>query len=325
VNTPTPGAVSAPDQQASDPQARLKAAMALIPGPQTAATAPTQETAPPAADVAPEAPKTAPLKDALTEWRAKREKAAQEAQKQAAYESENQKLKQELAAIKASAAFEDDPVAYAKARGWSKDDQILYAKTLIYELAPDEADPNFRVSMFEKKQAREAKAKEAEAEKTRKQAEEAEARETMMNFAHSIEQGVMTFEAGSYPESEAEFGDDVEGYLRSMFETATKMAAEAHKAGTQADLSPASIAKKLEADTAARVAAREKRRAMRTPPAAPAAAPQQSAPTPAADAMQSVLDTASTKSLGGGAPAPLPPARTEAERVQRAIALLGKQ
>jgi hypothetical protein len=296
VNTPTPGAVSAPDQQASDPQARLKAAMALIPGPQTAATAPTQETAPPAADVAPEAPKTAPLKDALTEWRAKREKAAQEAQKQAAYESENQKLKQELA-----------------------------AKTLIYELAPDEADPNFRVSMFEKKQAREAKAKEAEAEKTRKQAEEAEARETMMNFAHSIEQGVMTFEAGSYPESEAEFGDDVEGYLRSMFETATKMAAEAHKAGTQADLSPASIAKKLEADTAARVAAREKRRAMRTPPAAPAAAPQQSAPTPAADAMQSVLDTASTKSLGGGAPAPLPPARTEAERVQRAIALLGKQ
>lgn len=314
---PTVGA-SDPSQLATpSPAQRIAAAAALIPSTQT------DTRVNPAAPIAPvqtapdktEPTRSPPLADAVKAMREARAKQAQEAQRQAAYEAENARLKQELDQIRAHQSFEDDPVGYAQARQWTKEQQLTFGQALLYDLAPDKADPNFRIKMFEDKQKREKATEAKKSEEQRAQQEEAERRETLSQFVQAIEAGVMSFEAGSYPESEDWYGTDVEGYLRAMHSTALQMAQEATKAGTQADLTPPSIAAKLEADTVARVAARDKRRAMRTPTFQ--GSTQQRA-NPAPDAELSV-DTTSTRDMSGGG-APLPPARSESERLQRAVA-----
>lgn len=291
-------------------------AAALIPGPQSQPTPPAPEPSDPVAKP-PVEPKPAPLKDAIEQMRLKREKQAQEQSRAAQLERELQAARQEAQQLKTKSSFEDDPVGYAQARGWTKEQQLMFGQALLYDLAPDKADPNFRVKMFEDKQKRQKAADEQAAQEQQKAQEAAAARQEITRFAQVLEAGVATFEAGSYPESEAEYGDNVEGYLQAMFRTAVKMADEATKAQLIADLSPQAIAAKLEADTAALVAAREKRRAMRN-------TPKQSAPgnAPKAPVAQlSDIDTTSTQDLGGSG-TPLPPARTEAERKQRALAVL---
>lgn len=301
----TPAAASGtPEQRAA----------ALIPGPQMAAPV---EPAKPADE--PITPPPAPqpgMRDAIEAMRAKREKQAQEQTRAAQLERELAQARSEAQQLKTKSTFEDDPVGYAQARGWTKDQQLMFGQALLYDLAPDKADPNFRVKMFEDKQKREKAAQEKADREQATAQEQAAARQEVQRFAQVLETGVASFEAGSYPASEDEYGDNVEGYLQAMFRTAVKMADEATKANQIADLSPQAIAAKLEADTVAYEAARAKRRAMRTPP-------KQNAPAdPAAvDAKQSVIDTTSTQDLSGSG-APMPPARTEAERKQRALAVL---
>lgn len=305
--TPPAAASGTPEQRAA----------ALIPGPQM----PSPDAAKPAPEPAPNpAPTpqtgTPAMRDAIEAMRAKREKAAQEQSRAAQLERDLAQARAEAQQLKTKSSFEDDPVGYAQARGWTKDQQLMFGQALLYDLAPDKADPNFRVKMFEDKQKRQKAADEAAAQEQQKAQEAAAARQEISRFAQVLEAGVASFDAGSYPASEDEYGDNVEGYLQAMFRTAVKMADEATKANTIADLSPQAIAAKLEADTVAVEVARQKRRSQRTPPKQSATA-QPSAPV----AKLSDIDTTSTQDLGGSG-APLPPARTESERKQRALAIL---
>lgn len=321
--TTQPVVVTGEASKTLTPQERIQRAAQMIPTvpqPRDIHSAPA-ETAPvvagePAQADKPVEVKASPLKDAVAEMRAKREAAQREAQQRSAAEAENARLKQELEAVKAASRFEDDPIGFAKARKWTREQQLMYGKALIYDLAPEEADPNFRVQMFEDKQKREAREKEEAAERERQEQEQATARTVIQEFAQTLEQGVMAFEAGSYPESEAWYGTDVESYLRDMFETGMRMAQKATKEQKAADLSPAAIATELEADRARRLAERDKRRAMRQP----STGTQQTATaqTVGSEAEQS-LDSISSKDMSGSG-TPLPPARSDSERVQRAIA-----
>lgn len=128
----------------------------------------------------------------------------------------------------------------------------------------------------------------------------------------------MSFDAGSYPESEDWYGDDAQSYLRDMLSTAAKMAEEGNRLRQVVDMSPQAVAAKLEADRAAKAAARDKRRSMRAPSTQAGQSVQGQGKTPA-DAEQSVIDTTSSRNLSGGGTA-LPPASSDAERIQRAIA-----
>lgn len=271
----------------------------------------------PAAQQATEEKKPGLLAEGLKEMRARREREAAETQRKAQYETENQKLKSELERYKASSQFEDDPIGYARSRGWDKSQQITFAKALMYDLAPDQADPDFRIRMFEMKQEREKKAQAQEAEE-RKQRETVEAsHQEIRQYAEAMEAAVMSFDAGSYPDSEAWYGDSVEDYLGDMFKTANKLAKDASKKGILADLSPQAVAKQLEADVSTRFSRRQSREQPRQPEVK-AQVTQQKPATPAPDAVQSV-DTASTKDMSGGG-VPQSPARTDKERIQRAIA-----
>lgn len=310
-------ATNPPSARVAEAERIARAASML---PTAAPAAPTILTEPP---VVPPETKTAdapkppsPFKDAIAEMRAKREKEAAEAQRRSSFEQENAKLKQELEAVKKASAFEDDPIAFAKARGWSREEQLNYGKALIYDLAPDQADPNFRVKMFEQKQAREAKEKTAREQQERQEADRKAAEQEFRTWTEGLEAAVMNFDAGSYPESEAWYGNDVEGYFSAVVQTAMRMAQKATKEGRAADLTPGAIASELEADIARRAAERDKRRSQRQP----STGTQQSttAPTVGAEAEQS-LDGFSSKDMSGSG-TPLPPARSESERVQRAIA-----
>ncbi len=311
------GATGAAEQPAVPTEsARIAAATALIGAP---AGEPTPPEAAQKTEAKPPAPKAAPLADAIKEMRQKREQAAQEQQRRASYETDNERLRQELDLAKGSQHFEDDPVGYAQSRGWSKEQQLMFGQALLYDLAPDKADPNFRVKMFEDKQKRDSAAKEAAEREAREHHEQAAKHQEITQFAQALEAGVMSFEAGSYPESEAWFGDDVETYLQSLFATAQNIATTATQRGQVADLSPAAIAAALEAETARRMGVRDQRRTAHVPQGAP----QQRAAQPAAGAEQSTLETTSTRNMSGSG-TPLPPARTERERLERAKAVAFK-
>jgi hypothetical protein len=294
-----------------DDQARVNAAVATM----------EKMAAPAAAAPAPEKPaeKPEPQPSLAEVIRAQREaRAGREAEAKRANDLETQlkTLKSELERAKADRqAFEDDPVGFAKARGWTKEQQLLYGQSLLYDLAPDKADPNFRVKMFEDRQKREEREKTAREEKQRQEAEAAEAREQVRTYATALDAAASSFEPGSYPECEAWFGDDRTSYMQSLMATASNIATRATREGRVADLSPAAVAAVLEAETARRMSARDQRRAATQKPA-PAAAPAV-APKPAPDAMQSV-ETVSTRNMNGGG-TPTPPALDEKTRIQRAI------
>jgi hypothetical protein len=335
VSEPNPGAASATQQPAGTPSAAVLSATAFLDkaitqappaqagqAPAAQGTTLTQHLAPQADPPAPKppAPENAGMKSAIEAMRAKREAAQQEQAREAHYVSENRRLQSELDSFKKNQHFEDDPMGYAEARGWTKEQQLMYGKALLYGLAPEKADPEFRFRMFEDKQKREASKKEAEQREQATQAQQAAARQEMTRFAQSLEQGVMSFDAGSYPESEAWYGDNVEGYLQDLVKTAMKVADEATRNRQVADLSPASLARRLEADTADRLGSYTKRKSPRTPSPAPTEAPQPSAP-PAPAAEQSGIDTFSTRNITSGS-VPQAPAKTDAERIQRAVAVL---
>lgn len=324
-------AASGTQQPAGPPSNAVLAATAFldkaIPGAQ-AAQAPaapvtlTQHLAPQATPPPPkpEAPEPSGMRSAIEQMRQKREEAQREQQREAHYISENRRLQAELDSFKKHQSFEDDPQGYAESRGWTPEQMLMYGKSLLYGVAPDKADPEFRFKMFEEKQKREAARKEATQREQAETAQRESARQEMVRFAQSLEQGVMSFDAGSYPESEAWYGDNVEGYLRDLMQTAMKVADEATRNRQVADLSPQSLAKALEAETAARLGGYTKRKSPRTPSPAPTEAPPQRAPAPVA--VQSDIDTFNPRDISSGAGAPQAPARTDAERIQRAAATL---
>lgn len=267
----------------------------------------------PAAPVTPEVPKAPEpaLADIIRAQREARQQAHAEAQKRGTLEQELRAARDELARTKADRqAFEDDPVGFAKTRGWTKEQQLLYGQSLLYDLAPDKADPDFRIQMFEDRQKREKAQAQRDAQTAQEKAEHERTMAQVQEFYQDTAAAVRTFEAGSYPESEAWFGDDSASYMQSLMATAQNMATRATKAGQVADLTPGALAAALEAETARRMSARDQRKQTRTPARA-------AAPATPVGGMQAA-ETMSTRNLNG-AGNPQPPAMTDKERIQRAI------
>jgi hypothetical protein len=286
------------------PEQRVAAAAAAMVGQK-----PPAPVAPPVPE-APKAPEPA-LADVIRAQREARQQAQQEAQKRSTLEQELRAARDELAKTKADRqAFEDDPVGFAKTRGWTKEQQLLYGQSLLYDLAPDKADPEFRIQMFEDRQKRERAQQAKEAQTAAERAEQERQMAMVQEFHQDIAAAVRTFEAGSYPESEAWFGDDANSYMQSLMATAKNMADRATRAGQVADLTPGALAAALEAETARRMAARDQRKQTRTPA-------RVAAPVTPAGGMQPI-ETMSTRNLNGSG-SPQTPAQTEKERIQRAI------
>jgi hypothetical protein len=309
----TAGAASPDAASVLSPSERVARATAIMggqPAPETAA--PTAKTATPAPEAKSDTPES--LAAVIRAQREARQAAQAEAHKRTGLESELKAAREELARVKADRqAFEDDPVAFAKDRGWTKDQQLLYGKSLLFDLAPDKADPDFRIKMFEDRQKRE-KAQQEKEHQTAAEKEAAEAQQRQLEgFFQDTAKAVQDFSAGSYPESEAWFEGDYQSYMKSIMATATNLAQKATKLGQVADLTPAALAAALEAEVAAKMARRDQRKQALTTPAVK--------PTPqaAASSGAQAAETMSTRNMSGGG-APTPPASSDKERIQRAIA-----
>ncbi len=310
----TAGAASQDAASIPTPEARIAAAAALMGGPAQelpADVSPAQK--PPTAP----APDQTPLAEVIRAQREARQARDREVQRATGLEAELKAARAELAAAKADrAAFEDDPVGYAKARSWTPEQQLLYGQSLLYDIVPDKADPNFRIKMFEDKQRRDSAARTKADETAREKAAYEAQMNQIQDFVAGVDAAARTFEAGSYPESEAWFGEDRTSYTQSLVATAKNLAATATAENRVADLSPGALAAALEAETARRMADRDQRRQARKP-SAPVAAATAARALAAVGGMQSA-ETASTKNMNGSG-APQPPAKDERERVSRAI------
>lgn len=302
-----------PDQlKVPTPEERIARAAALIPGIPGEAPAPEpKQEAPKAFSATPPKQDAPALADIIRSQREARQAAQAEAQKRSTLEQELHATRAELARARADReAFEEDPVGYAKARKWTQEQQLLYGQSLLYDLAPDKADPEFRIRMFEVKQKRKEAEQAKEAETAAVRAQQEAAQRQVQDFYQDTVAAVRTFDAGSFPESEAWFGEDVDTYVQSLMATARNVAARANQEGRVADLSPAALARTLEAETARRLAARDSRKQARQAPRAQAVAAQPAGGTQSADTM-------STRNMTGSG-SPRPPATDERERIRRA-------
>lgn len=301
--------------QVMSPEDRIARAAAVMFG-DTASPAPatTQAQAAPAAP-APEAPKNeTPLAQVIRANREARQAAQAAEANRSSTAAELKQARDELARMKADRdAFEADPVGYAKARKWTPEQQLLYGQSLLYDLAPDKADPDFRIKMFEDRQKREAADREkAEQERQAKaQAEQAQAQ--VQEFYQDTAAAVRTFGAGSYPESEDYFGGDFNTYMASLMATAKNVADAATRQGKVADLRPAALAALLEAETARKMAERDARKQARAPQTQAQGRADAGMP---AGGMQSI-ETLSARNMTG-AGTPRPPATDDKERIRRA-------
>ncbi len=252
------------------------------------------------------------LADLIRAQREARAAKEQEAKQREAAQSEAEGLKTELEKLKRSLAeFEADPVAYAKAAKWSPEKQAYLAQMLLYDLAPDKATPLIRQRLFESKQALREKEKAAREEQERAERAKAEDQAQYNSYVSMVQQAVDSFESGSYPESEAWFGEDRATYEQSLLVTARNLAVSGKRTGQAVDLSPANLAKVLEADIAKRMGARDARRGVRQP-----AGGQGQQKVQVTGGKQPVDE--STKGLSQ-AGAPRAKAKTDQERVARAV------
>lgn len=290
------------------------------------APAPEPEVAKPApVEVKPD-PVNAELAEEIRKLRENRLAREQAAAQDKTWEQKYNELKSQA---EGQMSFDDDPVAYARAKGWDKEKQLLFGQMLLYDLAPDKAPGDLRIRLFESKQAQ----KEREAEEKRKAEEtqraEQEKASTYQNFVASVDNAAAAFEPGSFPESEAWFINPESGemdhdtYVRSLVATAVNMANAAQREQRVADLSPASIAKTLEAEVARRMAKRDEKRGkvVKAAPQTEQPVVQQEVPGSAPritgpSGMQPTESTRGTYGSGG----PTPKAISDGERVSRAAA-----
>lgn len=295
---------------------RLAAAAALMGGSDASPRVDPTPTPAAPAPATPEEPEPS-LKELIRQSREARQRAQQEQTRSRTLEQELKAAREEAAKAKSDRLeFEADPVGFAKARGWTPEQQLLYGKSLLFDLAPEKADPDFRIKMFEDRQKREEAKKEREAREAEEKAQQEAVQAQIQEFYADTVAAARSFEAGSYPESEAWFGDDLDSYMQSMMATAKNLAARATAEGRVADLTPAALASALEAETARRMAARDARKQKRTAPQGTPAA--NAAPVNAPAGGTQSAETLSTRNLmGAGTPAPA--AMDEKTRIQRAI------
>ncbi len=280
-----------------------------------AAVAAPSETSPQEAPPAPVA-KGPSLAEVIRQEREAKQARAQESARAKDLETQLADVRAEMERMKRDSDFEADPVAYAKARGWDHEKQVLMGQTLLYDLVPDKAPADLRQRLYESKQARKEREQAEQARQEREQAQAAQSQEQYTNFVTVVQQAAGSFEDGSFPESQAWFGEDQDTYVRSLVATAVNMASAAQRDGRVADLSPASIAKTLEVEVERKMKARDERTQKRVKPVPPA---QQVA----AQVAGGVQPTESTRGIYGSA-GPAPKAKTDAERTANAIAAAWK-
>lgn len=308
VSQPTP---EPPKEPAAKPAEPSPAAPEPAPPHQTAASSQNGE--------APPAPSPNPAKESLAEVirRAREERGehTRREQEHANLTAEVKRLRSELEAAKTGHTDPaSDPVGWARAMKMDKETQALVGQALLYDLVPDKAPPDIRVKLLEARIAREKAAEASRSEEERKAAETKAESERLNSYAAFMHQAVASLTPGSHPESEAWFGDDRATWARSLVQTANNLAEAARVTGRMADLSPGNIARVLEDEIGARMKARDARRASATKTTQPQGQSQQ----PGADKSAGTQNTTSTKGLGGGTPRP--PAATDRERLERAIA-----
>lgn len=318
-DTGTDGAavvVQSDQLQVPTPEARVAAAVAAMGGKPVEQQYMADKAEPQKlADVKPQ-PGQPSLAETIRAAREARENAQRATQAKSSLEAELQRVRSELAAVKAeTSAFEDDPVGFAKARKWSKEQQLLYGQSLLYDLAPDKADPQFRIKMFEDKQRRREREQTEAQQAAAREAEGRAVQAQLEQFYTDTASAVQALPPGSYPAVEDWFGDDTESLMTSLMATARNLSAAATKNGQVADLKPAALMAAVEAEATRRMAAVEERKQRRAVPAKPAAVvPAQRAPGGVHP-----IETPSTKNMNGAGTAQ-PPATSDKERIARAIA-----
>lgn len=263
---------------------------------------------------APKAPevKAEPLAELIRARREERQARERIESQHKSTEKRVEELTSELTRFKSARNdFLADPIGYAKANNWTKEEQILVGQALIYDIVPDKAPPDFRSKLMDlRDQRKEKQAQDAAAKAEQERATQAYQQE-LTSYATGLNAAAQNFEEGSHPESEAWFGDDHDTYMNSLMATARNLAAVANSEGRVADLSPAAVAAVLEQEVATRMARRDEQRSARTATPAPAVKPDQGGGKQAA-----VTESPRGMQGSGG---PRPPARTESERLQRAI------
>lgn len=269
-------------------------------------------------EVAPVVPTKPGLADAIRQNREVRAQASTAQADVTKTRGELEALRKENESLKSLGAA-TDPFEFLRNRKLTKEQQALWGQAFLYDLKPEVAPQEFRLDLYKAEQARE-KAEAAAAEE-REAAENAqlEQRSHLDRYANELHQYVQS-NPGSSPESELWFTEDgPDGqvqvnhkvYAQSLFATADNLSRRAQKSGQQADLSPANVARVLEAEVSKRLQRRDAKRA---------GGAQQTQAQVKQGAQAQTTTTLSAQGLGGGPP--LPPAKTDQERRERAMAVL---
>lgn len=226
--------------------------------PAPAAVTPVPAVAPvaPVAPAAQPAPTEIPgLFDAIRAERDAKEARAKADAESASAAKERDDYKAKLATI--TRAKDDillDTVKYLTELGLDQRGMALVAESVMYHMVPDKAPPDHRARIVEAQMQRDRKlseereanrGKEDEARRAREAAEYGKRMEA--DYAAQLAEAAKGF-GTTCPDSTAWFGSDHDSYGKSLMITARNMAEAAQRAGTRADLSPASVAKVLEAD-----------------------------------------------------------------------------
>lgn len=267
----------------------------------------------PAAPTPPPAPKVS-LADEIRRAREEREGTQRIQKEHATVSEELAKARARIAELEATDP-EKDILGWVRARKIDKDRQSLLGQALLYDLVPEKAPADFRVKLLEAKIQRETAEREAKATQERQAELASQAKAQLDHYHRTLAESVRAATPGSFPESDAWFGDDNDNRVKSLAATANNIAMAATQQGRAADLSPANIARVLEADIAKRLKSYSDRRA-----AVPKAQAVPSAQEPAKQSQAPLAATTSTKGLTGGQARPQ--ATNDQERAKRAIEVM---
>jgi hypothetical protein len=283
-----------------------------------AGAAPATE-APPTGSEATPAPEP-PLAEVLREYRKGREEGKKAKEQTRTLETKVQELEQKLAS--SARAREDlilDPAGFLRSVGVENSELALVAEALMYELMPDKAPAHLRPKLIEGQRKRDRARQEREQAEKQAQAEQEAAIERERNYQVALTDAVQTFTEADFPTSVTWFDGNHEEYAESLWHTAMNMAAEAHRNGSRADLSPKSVAAELEKflDPKAKRLVSKRAGAPIVQDSDPKVVDQKKVSTPPrAASMQDMVGSGTGKNR--------PKALTEKERMQRAIEAMDK-
>lgn len=271
------------------------------------------------------------IQDLIRADRVAQEKAAKDSQERDSFKVRAEKAEkalQEFEKAKANAIL--DPAGYLrKTLGYTDKELALTSEGIMFTLLPDKADPGHRSRLIEAQMMRDREAQAAKEEDAKtaqtKSLEEAEVtrnKELETRYSAHLKANVEAFKPGTYPASQAWFGQDHDKYTEMLFSTARDMHDAAQRAGGQADLSPASVAKVVETT----LSERAKRWAgLSQPQTQPVLKPVSLAEAPVTQPAEALVPDAGGKDLvySPGKPQTAK-AMSDAERIRRAASVVFK-